>query len=433
MADTKPLPLCRHLAAAGLWRYPSLWSNTELRRLGCQIQNIDPDYAEHNKDHNWVGNAPCSRLAASRRPSLAEMFAIHPHHPTRLECLTDILAWGPSWEKGPFPNLREGRPFFFQNVKIRRDSADTPVDYKIFSHRKHIKAHLAEDPPRAIGYLNYVELWKFRGLQYQSRRRRSVDKVLDKDSGPYTPLSWRKDPFLFFILLGIAQTHRLQYNGASSNETLTPRLLVHNWLNDPNHIYLYEVRLDTALIDALIHPGKTITAFKRFNIVWKRISLRPYESFPRRLQSILLSGSIGARFLDTIEGGIQQPPIPDPTETTIKSTRKRWEPDTPQPRTSQTKRKRKSTEDAETSEDDESWKGKRRRPRGTVERPVPYQTRFKAKFQKGISAADSEDSSEETPEIKDPVSARTRSIMSKSQTNSTKDKLRSKKKKKKKE
>jgi hypothetical protein len=115
----------------------------------------------------------------------------------------------------------EGRPFFFQKVKIRRDSADTPVDYKIFSHRKHIKAHLAEDPPRAIGYLDYGELWKFRGHQYQSRRRRSGEKVLDEDSGPYTPLSWRKDPFLFFILLGIAQTHRLKYQGASSNKTFT--------------------------------------------------------------------------------------------------------------------------------------------------------------------------------------------------------------------
>lgn len=106
MADTKPEPLCRRLVVAGLWRYPSLWSNTELKRLGCQFQNVDPDYMDYNKDHNWVGNAPCSRLATARRPSLTEMFAIHPHHPTRLECLTDILAWSPSWEKGPFPNLR---------------------------------------------------------------------------------------------------------------------------------------------------------------------------------------------------------------------------------------------------------------------------------------------------------------------------------------
>ncbi|CAI7617772.1 unnamed protein product [Penicillium pancosmium] len=325
----------------------------------------------------------------------------------------------------------EGRPFFFQKVKIRRDSADTLVDYKIFSHRKHIKAHLAEDPPRTIGYLNYEELWKLRGHQYQSRRRRSGEKVLDEDSAQYTPLSWRKDPFMLFILLGIAQTHRLKYKGASSNKTLTPRLLVHNWLNDPNHIYLYEVRLDTALIDALIHPGKTITAFKRFNIVWKRISLKPYESFPRRLQGILLSGSIGARFSDTIEGDIRQTLVPNTTETPIESTRKQIEPDTPQPRTIQAKPKRKFTEDAETSGDDESWNGKRRRRRGTVERPVPYQTRFKAKFQGGISAVNGEYSSEEAPEIKDPVSARTRSNMSKSQTNCTKDKTRSKKKAKK--
>lgn len=127
----------------------------------------------------------------------------------------------------------EGRPFFFQKVKIRRDLADIPVDYKIFSDRKHIKAHLAEDPPRAIGYLNYDELRKFRGHQYQSRRLRSGEKVLGEDSGPYTPLSWRKDPFLLFILLGIAQTLRLKYKGASSNKTLTVCRVLHLSLKSP--------------------------------------------------------------------------------------------------------------------------------------------------------------------------------------------------------
>ncbi|KAJ5391091.1 hypothetical protein N7509_006581 [Penicillium cosmopolitanum] len=140
---------------------------------------------------------------------------------------------------------------------------------------------------------------------------------------------------------------------------------------------------------------------------------------------------MGARLLDTIEGDIPQPLVPKPTETPIESTRKQIEPGTPQPRTIQAKPKRKLIEDAETSGNDESWKGKRRRRRGTVQRPVPYQTRFKAKFQNGTSAVDSEASSEDAPEIKDLVSARTRSSMSKSQPNSTKDKKRSKKKTKK--
>ncbi|KAJ5745008.1 hypothetical protein N7533_009878 [Penicillium manginii] len=427
MTGEKPRPLSHHLATARIWRYPSLWSNADLSRLGCRFENVDPDYVDYNKDHKWVGSAPCSRLATVRQPSLAEMFAIHPHHPTRLECLTEILAWGPSWTKGPFPNLREGRPFFFQNVNIRRSSNGASPRYKIFSHRKHIKAHLAEDPPRVIGYLNYEEMWKFRGRQSESRRHpRLEQKVMGGKAGPSTLANWRTEPFLLFILLGIAQIHRLKYNDASSNGTLTTRLLVHNWLNDPSHIYLYEVTWDTALIDALIHQGKTISAIKPFNIVWKRISLKPYESFPRRLHDILLNGSIRARLLGTIEN-IPQLPTPNPTETPIESTRKQLELDNLklQSHTTQTKRKRKYTEDAETSEDDERWKGKRRRSGGTVERPIPYQKRYKAKFEK-ISTADSEYSSEETAEIKGPVSGRTRSKQSKFQANSAREKTSSK-------
>lgn len=99
------------------------------------------------------------------------------------------------------------------------------MSYRIFSHRKYIKAHLAEDPPRAIGYLNYEELWKFRGLQNQSkstrRRHRSEEKALDKESIPYKSQDWRVDPVILFTLLGMAQNHSLKYKGASSNETLT--------------------------------------------------------------------------------------------------------------------------------------------------------------------------------------------------------------------
>jgi hypothetical protein len=176
----------------------------------------------------------------------------------------------------------------------------------------------------------------------------------------------------------------------------------------------------------LIHQGKTISAIKPFNIVWKRISLKPYESFPRRLHDILLNGSIRARLLGTIEN-IPQLPTPNPTETPIESTRKQLELDNLklQSHTTQTKRKRKYTEDAETSEDDERWKGKRRRSGGTVERPIPYQKRYKAKFEK-ISTADSEYSSEETAEIKGPVSGRTRSKQSKFQANSAREKTSSK-------
>jgi hypothetical protein len=130
--------------------------------------------------------------------------------------------------------------------------------------------------------------------------------------------------------------------------------------------------------------------------------------------------------LGTIED-IPQLPTANLTETPIESTRKQLELDNLklQSHTTQTKRKRKYTEDAETSEDDERWKGKRRRSGGTVERPIPYQKRYKAKFEK-ISTADSEYSSEETAEIKGPVSGRTRSKQSKFQANSAREKTSSK-------
>lgn len=184
--------------------------------------------------------------------------------------------------------------------------------------------------------------------------------------------------------------------------------------------------MDTALIDALMYREKAISAIKQFNIVWKRISLRPYESFPRRLQDILLNGSMRARFLDTTEEDGPQPPTQRLTKAPIESTtQKPLELDTLQSSTSQTKRKRNFTEEAEPSDDDGGWKGKR----GRARRPVPYLTRFKAKFEKKTLAEDSEDSNDEIPEIKDPVSGRTRSNKAKSQSNSAKDKARSKKKK----
>jgi len=73
------------------------------------------------------------------------------------------------------------------------------------------------------------------------------------------------------------------------------RLLLHNWELDANHIYLYEASFDTSLINAIMQQGKTITEIPQITILWKRISLRPYDSFPRRLQQWILDGNLASQ------------------------------------------------------------------------------------------------------------------------------------------
>lgn len=66
---------------------------------------------------------------------------------------------------------------------------------------------------------------------------------------------------------------------------------MHNWKDDPNHIYLYQATFEIDLVDSLIDANRPrfnlmSTGFK---ILWKRISLKPYNSFPQRLQDQLLN------------------------------------------------------------------------------------------------------------------------------------------------
>lgn len=44
-----------------------------------------------------------------------------------------------------------------------------------------------------------------------------------------------------------------------------------------------------------MQQGKTITEIPQITILWKRISLRPYDTFPRRLQQWILDGNLASQ------------------------------------------------------------------------------------------------------------------------------------------
>lgn len=62
---------------------------------------------------------------------------------------------------------------------------------------------------------------------------------------------------------------------------------MHNWKKDPNNIYLYEATFDIDVIDAVMNKSKK-AILKQFKVLWRRLPLDPYDSFPNRLHKELL-------------------------------------------------------------------------------------------------------------------------------------------------
>ncbi|KAK5788032.1 hypothetical protein VI817_010528 [Penicillium citrinum] len=164
-------------------------------------------------------------------------------------------------------------------------------------HREHIRSNPAEDPPRFIGYLDYEELRDLRERKTSFKRRRpSLEgSYFARRCSRWTTNTWTRDPYLLFMLLAIAEARCHLKQDNSSCKSITSRLLLHNWEQDANHIYLYEASFDISLINAIMQQGKTITEIPQITILWKRISLRPYDTFPRRLQQWILDGNLASQ------------------------------------------------------------------------------------------------------------------------------------------
>lgn len=242
MAGVQPLPLCHQLAFARLWLDPIFWTRSHIRKLGCQFENADADHTDYTKATNGINSTPWTRLSMATSPSLTELFVLHPNPANRLDCFREILGIAGPWERGLFPDERygyfhsmiakntnilfmrltnsktsQGAPFVFQSIQ-----PSSWVDYKIFYYRKHMRAYPEESPPRLIGFLDYRSLEKHRKSRFKPKKRhRSGSEEYDYSGlERVTPRSWMEDPFLLFILLGIAQLHRRKCKGASFHKGL---------------------------------------------------------------------------------------------------------------------------------------------------------------------------------------------------------------------
>lgn len=85
-----------------------------------------------------------------------------------------------------------------------------------------MRAYPEESPPRLIGFLDYHSLEEVRKSRFKRKRRRCSGSDVYDYAGleRATPKFWIEDPFLLFILLGIAQLHRRKCRGASFQKGL---------------------------------------------------------------------------------------------------------------------------------------------------------------------------------------------------------------------
>ncbi|KAL5366500.1 hypothetical protein BJX96DRAFT_169984 [Aspergillus floccosus] len=279
----------RNLARYNIFTDPLFWTPRHLDAVGCRFEDHEalamelPDNEHSSDGHQYLDQRSwliegsglelnVERLARSCAP-LVKYYA-----------LINIL----DCEESPFERLGKGTPFFFRRQAVHRPN------YTLFCRRRQHCEPKYQHLQWAIGYFNYTDIIRRRRKKLQPRQNPTGghnavgQRLFHKRLSQITPLEWAHDPYLFCVLLSIAQLQR-QSQDLHRQPAYISRLLVTN-SSDVEFLHIYEAQITFELLEWLDHPV-TSAEFTGAPIIVKRKKLpfKPFGNFVRRIAYELLA------------------------------------------------------------------------------------------------------------------------------------------------
>ncbi|KAJ5083061.1 hypothetical protein N7532_012104 [Penicillium argentinense] len=277
--DFQPKSLRDLVHLHGIWKSPLAWTSTHLDLLGCQFKSDDAS-GLHPEEHHSTRHPQVHLVVRSAASAnLAETMTVHRDITVRQRCLEFIL-----------------RKDIFTRVRARMPERWMPPCV-LFIGKANSWECLAGDPARFAGFIDYAAITKYRWERIWSPG--PADSQLPQASidahafrvAQITPKNWCKDPYFSYLLLVVAQTQHFRCEENCLESTYTPRLLVHNWYLEPNHIYLFWARFSAKMIQALKGLFQSRESVQWPSIQWEKLPIKPYNSFKEQLVSEIFQGS----------------------------------------------------------------------------------------------------------------------------------------------
>ncbi|RFN49467.1 hypothetical protein FIE12Z_6256 [Fusarium flagelliforme] len=142
-----------------------------------------------------------------------------------------------------------------------------------------------------IGYYRY-NASKERRKSFTPRRaprgltNNPVKRLYDIRYRRVIPPDWRQDPYLFCLILSLAQLHRPEGTVSLAGDIQTRLLVTH--MSDSTYAYVYKADIPQQLLECLDNPKRPMDDFAFPNVAWIKILFKPYSTFADRLQSHLV-------------------------------------------------------------------------------------------------------------------------------------------------